>query len=62
MSATANIQKLIDTLEAIKGDAEKHDAGQHAAGTRVRKVALEVQKLCGVVRKEISADRTAREA
>ena len=37
MSVEAMVQTMIDDLTAALGDAVKHDKGNAAAGTRVRK-------------------------
>ena len=37
MSVEAMVQAMIDDLTAALGDAAKHDKGNSAAGTRVRK-------------------------
>ena len=37
MSVEANVQKMIDDLNSALVDAAKHDKGNAAAGTRVRK-------------------------
>lgn len=53
MSASTQLQTMIDNLEALKPDAEKHDKGQKAAGTRVRQamqaLKAEAQTLRGSV-------------
>tara|TARA_Y100000310_G_scaffold164863_2_gene164612 strand:- start:7157 stop:7342 length:186 start_codon:yes stop_codon:yes gene_type:complete len=53
MSAAASVQAMIDNLEALKADAEKHDKGQKAAGTRVRTamqgIKADAQTLRGLV-------------
>lgn len=60
MSTKATVQSMIDTLTEALADAEKHDAGQNAAGTRLRKAAQEVRVKCADLRKTVSADRDAR--
>jgi hypothetical protein len=37
MSVSTQIQKMIDDLTGLQGDAAKVDAGQKSAATRVRK-------------------------
>jgi hypothetical protein len=37
MKATEFVESMIETLQEVQKDAEKHDKGQKAAGTRVRK-------------------------
>ncbi len=42
-------------IETASADAEKfYQNGNAAAGTRLRKAMLEVKKLCGSVRKDVS--------
>jgi len=43
MTATAQLQAMIDKLEALKTDADKLDRGQKAAGTRIRKTMQEIK-------------------
>ena len=45
MSVEAMVQKMIDDLTAALVDAAKHDKGNNAAGTRVRK-AMQAAKAC----------------
>ena len=40
MSVEAMVQKMIDDLTAALVDATKHDKGNNAAGTRVRRLLL----------------------
>lgn len=60
MSVSVLVQQMIDTLEAVKADAQKHDNGQNAAGTRVRKAALDIKNAAAALRKKVSEDRDAR--
>jgi len=41
---TENVQSMIDTLSDALGNAEKHDKGNKAAGTRLRKALQTVAK------------------
>ncbi len=54
---TENIQSMIDTLNDALGDAGKHDKGNKAAGTRLRKAMQTVAVGCKAGRKQVSADR-----
>ncbi len=56
-SMTENVQSMIDTLSEVLGDAEKHDKGNKAAGTRLRKALQTVAVGCKDGRKQVSADR-----
>lgn len=60
MSVQTQIQGLIDTLTGSLADAGKHDAGQNAAGGRVRAVLQQVKVACGDARKTIQDERNAR--
>lgn len=60
MSAVATIDSMIAKLEAAKSDAQRHDNGQNAAGTRLRKVALEIKNDAADFRKKIQEERNAR--
>lgn len=59
MSSLAALQTIITNLEAAKADAEKFDAGNKSAGTRVRKAAQEGKKALDTLRKEVQAAKTA---
>ena len=54
---TENIQSMIDTLNEALGDASKHDKGNNAAGTRLRKAMQTVAVGCKAGRKQVSSDR-----
>jgi hypothetical protein len=54
---TENIQSMIDTLNEALGDASKHDKGNKAAGTRLRKAMQTVAVGCKAGRKQVSSDR-----
>lgn len=45
------VAKLNDLYAAFEEDAQKNLAGNKAAGQRVRKVSLEIEKLCKEFRK-----------
>jgi len=59
MSVEAMVQKMIDDLTAALGDAAKHDKGNSAAGTRVRKAMQEAKAAAQDVRKQVQADKNA---
>jgi hypothetical protein len=59
MSVEAMVQKMIDDLTAALGDAAKHDKGNSAAGTRVRKAMQEAKAAAQDVRKQVQSDKNA---
>jgi len=60
MSIAGDLQKIRDALDIAQEDAEKFDNGNSAAGTRVRKAALEAKKGLDAIRKGVSAVKKAR--
>ena len=60
MSVESMVQGMIDALTDAMGDAAKHDRGNSAAGTRVRK-AMQACKGCSQdVRKQVQSDKNTR--
>ena len=59
MSVEAMVQGMIDTLNDALGDAAKHDRGNSAAGTRVRKAMQATKNAAQDVRKQVQADKNA---
>ena len=59
MSVEAMVQKMIDDLNAALVDAAKHDKGNSAAGTRVRKAMQEAKASAQAVRVQVQADKSA---
>jgi len=60
MSVESMVQGMIDALTDAMGDATKHDRGNSAAGTRVRK-AMQTCKGCAQdVRKQVQSDKNTR--
>ena len=57
MSVEAMVQKMIDDLTAALVDAAKHDKGNSAAGTRVRKAMQEAKAAAQAVRVQVQADK-----
>jgi len=51
------VQKMIDDLTESLGDAAKHDKGNSAAGTRVRKAMQAAKNTAQDVRKQVQADK-----
>lgn len=58
MSVEAMLQNMIDELSESLKDATKHDKGQKAAGTRVRKTMQSIKAAAQDVRKQVQADRS----
>ena len=59
MSVEAMVQKMIDDLTAALVDAVKHDKGNNAAGTRVRKAMQEAKAAAQAVRVQVQSDKNA---
>ena len=59
MSVEAMVQEMIDTLNDARADAAKHDKGNSAAGTRVRKAMQSTKNAAQDVRKQVQADKNA---
>ena len=57
MSVEAMVQEMIDTLNDALADAVKHDKGNSAAGTRVRKAMQSTKNAAQGVRKQVQADK-----
>ncbi len=50
---TTQIQEVITSLTTALNDADKHDRGVKAAGTRLRKTLLDITKAAKSIRAEI---------
>ena len=59
MSVADMVQGMIDTLNEALGDATKHDRGNSAAGTRVRKAMQATKNSAQDVRKQVQNDKNA---
>ena len=57
MTVRDMIQDMINELTEAIADAEKHDSGNNAAGTRVRKVMQTCKSLAQDVRVKIQGDK-----
>jgi hypothetical protein len=53
------VQGMIDTLNEALADAGKHDRGNSAAGTRVRKAMQTIKGCAQDVRKQVQSDKNA---
>ncbi|MEC7706499.1 MAG: histone H1 [Candidatus Thermoplasmatota archaeon] len=54
------VQGMIDALNDAIGDAAKHDRGNNAAGTRVRKAMQATKNAAQDVRKQVQSDKNSR--
>ena len=59
MSVADMVHGMIDTLNDALGDAAKHDRGNSAAGTRVRKAMQATKNAAQAVRVQVQADKNA---
>jgi|TARA_B100001146_G_scaffold202189_1_gene193933 hypothetical protein len=60
MSVEAMVQGMIDDLTESLGDAAKHDGGNSAAGTRVRKAMQSAKATAQAVRSQVQNDKNSR--
>ena len=60
MSVEAMVQGMIDDLTETLGDAAKHDGGNSAAGTRVRKAMQAAKATAQSVRTQVQSDKNSR--
>ena len=60
MSVADMVQGMIDELNEAMADAAKHDRGNSAAGTRVRKVMQSMKSAAQDVRVQVQADKSSR--
>ena len=56
-NVTDNLNELKTFIDTLYKDAEKHDRGQKAAGTRLRKGLQELRTACQTLRVSILAER-----
>ena len=57
------VQKLIqELLDLAIPDAEKHGKGNSAAGTRLRKVLMNVSNRCKELRVQVQNEKKARQS
>lgn len=62
MSAVSDINDLINCLNEALEDAAKHDRGNAAAGTRLRKCLSLVTKQCKGLRTKVQEEKAARKS
>ena len=60
MSVKLLLENIIDTLTTALPDAEKHDRGNSAAGTRVRKALQSVKVAAQEARVTVQNDKNSR--
>ena len=57
MSVEKMMHDMIEMLEDAVGDAVKHDKGNKAAGTRVRKAMQSVKGMAQAIRVQVQNDK-----
>lgn len=62
MSIQTSLANLTTQINDLQRDAEKHDKGQNAAGTRLRQGLMELQRQASALRRQIQDERNARQA
>lgn len=55
-----NIEKLKALTATAELEAAKFEKGNKTAGTRLRKVAMEIKKLCSDIRTEVSEKKNEK--
>jgi len=60
MSVESMVQGMIEALKDALGDAAKHDRGNSAAGTRVRKAMQSCKGCAQDIRKQVQSDKNTR--
>ena len=60
MSVEAMVQGMIEDLTEAMADAAKHDGGNSAAGTRVRKAMQSAKATAQAVRLQVQNDKNSR--
>ena len=60
MSVKAMVESLYELLEDAHVDAEKHDNGNSAAGTRVRKAMQQLKGIAQDIRLKVQSDKNSR--
>ena len=60
MSVEAMVQSMIDDLNEALTDAAKHDGGNSAAGTRVRKAMQAAKAAAQATRLKVQSDKNSR--
>tara|TARA_R110002124_G_scaffold150262_1_gene316653 strand:- start:786 stop:968 length:183 start_codon:yes stop_codon:yes gene_type:complete len=60
MSVTTSVNNLIENLTEALDEAAKHESGNNAAGTRLRKQLQDVVNTCKTLRKQVQEERNTR--
>jgi len=60
MSVKGSVDEMIEILNAASVDAAKHDKGNSAAGTRVRKAMQAIKNHAQAVRVQVQSDKNSR--
>jgi hypothetical protein len=60
MKVSDSILNLVNTLNENLVEAAKHESGNNAAGTRLRKVLQEVANCCKDLRAQVQTERNER--
>ena len=60
MSVKAMVENIYELLEDAHVDAEKHDNGNSAAGTRVRKAMQQLKGIAQDIRLKVQSDKNSR--
>ena len=60
MSIETKVDEMIELLTAAKSDAAKHDKGNSAAGTRVRKAMQALKGTAQDIRVQVQSDKNTR--
>jgi molybdenum-dependent DNA-binding transcriptional regulator ModE len=60
MSVATSVNDMIENLNDVLTDAQKHENGNNAAGTRLRKSLQEVVNTCKALRKQVQEERGDR--
>lgn len=60
MSVESKVNEMQDLINLLKVEAVKFDAGNNAAGTRVRKGMMDIKRMAQEVREEVSAIKSAK--
>ncbi|MGB1818228.1 MAG: hypothetical protein ACPHK2_01270 [Candidatus Poseidoniaceae archaeon] len=60
MSVESMVNAMIESLNDVMADAAKHDGGNSAAGTRVRKAMQELKNAAQDVRIKVQSDKNSR--
>jgi len=60
MSVEAMMNEMIENLNAALADAIKHDKGNAAAGTRVRKAMQDAKAAAQDIRAKVQSDKNSK--